>query len=859
MASDAVATFGDLLRRARHAAALSQEELAARAGLSTRGISDLERGIIRTPRKDTLDMLAAGLSLSDDERRRWERARRHADEAPPHTSETRRPRARLPTRLTTFIGRQQEIADLSDMLSRQDQRLVTITGPGGIGKTSLAIQVSSNVDGKYRDGVCFVSLAPVRDPAFVATAISTALGLQERGSRDPRETLTTYLFEKHLLLVLDNFEQVIDAGPLVTELLLACPALTVLTTSRTSLHLDGEQEFPISPLGIPRPGQRPSLQQLTQHEAVDLFVQRARLHRPDFQLATDNMDAVIEICRRLDGLPLAIELVATRIKLLSPPDLLTRLGQRLPLLTGGPRNLPVRQQTMQDTIAWSYDLLNADHQQLFRYLSVFAGGWTLDAAEGVCGEDSSHGRTSAVNVLDGLSALVDQSLVQQIEHHDASRFMMLEMVREYGRNRLEEQPESDTIRERHAAYFLAAAEAAAPHLDGGDPVPYLNQLEADHDNLRAALAWLRETVDTERGLVMVGYLREFWYIRGHLSEGRAQADIFLKLPGATTPTHGRAMALATAAWLALWQGSDNAIVHAEEALAIWRTVGDETHVPFLLITLGLAVDHFRGDMEQARSLNVQSLEMARAIGDARSIAMSLHNLGAYAWRCGDKARAMALNEESMTVARDAGNLQTFALALGGLGYFALVDNELDRASELLQQRLRLYSNLADTWGIVRTLDYLAAIAVARKQAEPALRLLASAATLRNRTGIMRSPNDRAYLDSVDAELVTMYGEAAFQSAWAQARTLPPDDVIRDVLEAEPFAAPPPAPNYPDHLTKREVEVLRLIATGHSNRQIADILFLSPRTIERHIANVYLKIDVHTKAEATAYAQRQQRV
>jgi predicted ATPase/transcriptional regulator with XRE-family HTH domain len=784
MASDVVATFGDLLRRARRAAGLSQEELAARAGLSVRGISDLERGVNQTPRKDTLDMLADALGLSPEDRRAWELARRQFSDRPMSRQNTDRvassqPAGGLPSRLTTFVGREREIASLQKLLVRPETRLVTVTGPGGIGKTSLAIQVATEVAGSYRDGARFVSLAPVRDPSLVATAIATGLGLQDRGAREPARALASYLAGKQTMLVLDNFEHVLDAAPLVVDVLLASPALTVLVTSRTPLRLEGEQEFPVAPLSVPPARRWASLERLTDHEAVALFVQRARQHRPEFRLTTDNADAIVEVCSRLDGLPLAIELAAARVKLLTPQTLLERLDKRLPLLTGGPRNLPVRQQTMRDTIAWSYDLLTEDQRRLFRQLSVFAGGWTLDAAEAVCDPD--------LNVLDGLGALIDHSLVQQVEQADgSSRFTMLETLREYGQELLAER--RDVVRDRHAACFLAMAEAAAPHLDGANPVPLLNQLAADHSNLRAALTWLCETGDAQRGLAMVGHLREFWYIRGHLSEGRAQAAAILNLPGAAAPDQLRAMALATAAWLALWQGSADAIVHAEESLAIWRAAGDERHVPFLLIVVALAVDFFNRDFDESRRLNEQSLAVARVVGDTKSAARALSNLGNLANRRGNHDLALALVEESMAVSGAAGDMQAFALALGNLAAVSLARADYCRMGELLQERLRLYSDLDDKWGILRSLYLLVVPCVAHKQPELAVRLLWSVAALHEMTGITPSPNDEPYLERARSDLLEMIDEATFHALWEEARSLSVDEVVREALDAR-FSAP----------------------------------------------------------------------
>ena len=379
MERDAVATFGDLLRRARHGAELSQEELAERAGLSARAISDLERGVNRAPREDTLDMLATALNLSDDERRAWRRKRRQMASRGMPTQEPRvasifRTPGGLPPRLESFVGRERGVRDLQALLRHHQVRLVTTTGPGGIGKTSLAIEAARGIAAEFRDGARFVSLAPVREPDAVATTTAAALGLQDRGAVGPRVLLVTYLTDKGLLLVMDNFEHVVEAAPLVTDLMIECPGLTVLVTSRAPLRVSGEHEFPVSPLGLPPIERQLNVQKPEQPEAITLFIQRAQQHQPGFQLTASNADAVAEICRQVDGLPLAIELVAAKVKLLSPPALLDRFSQRLSLLADGPRNLPARQQTMRGAIAWSYDLLTHDQQRLFRRLSVFVGG-----------------------------------------------------------------------------------------------------------------------------------------------------------------------------------------------------------------------------------------------------------------------------------------------------------------------------------------------------------------------------------------------------------------------------------------------------------------------------------------------------
>src|SRR5918994_3389242 len=466
--------FGGLLRRYRVAEGLTQEELAERAGVSTRGVSDLERGAHVLPRKDTLQLLLDALALAPADRatlvaaaRRpvTTRARRESDDRPPG----------LPVPLTPLIGRDHAIEAVAALLAQPTIRLLPLTGPGGTGKTRLALAVAEQVAPAFPDGVVFVSLAPVADPALVAPTIAERLGARERADQTLRDALVTHLAGKRLLLVLDNFEHVLPAAPLVAELLGACPALRVLTTSRAALHLSGEHLYSVPPLALPDAGRLPPLEELGQTAAVRLFVDRARAVKSDFTLSEANIPAVVEIVHRLDGLPLALELVAARARALSPAALSVRLHRRFPLLTGGAPDLPERQRTLRDTIAWSYDLLRPSEQALFRRLGVFAGGFTLEAAEAVADLNASF------DVLEGMTSLLDTSLLQRDEQDAEPRYTMLATIREFALERLTESGEESTTRDRHAGFFLALVERGDP--EAGDPA-WLDILEREHDNLR---------------------------------------------------------------------------------------------------------------------------------------------------------------------------------------------------------------------------------------------------------------------------------------------------------------------------------------------------------------------------------------
>ena len=606
-----------MLRRYREAAGQSQEELAARADLTKNAIGALERGERRRPYPDTIRRLAAALGLSDAAREALAAAARRGIarpfQAPPAVPATPQP-PEVPAYLEPMIGREQEAETLLHLLGQSAVRLITITGPGGVGKTRLASELARAALGIFPDGVAWASLAPLTDPTLVAPAVAHALGLREAGGQTPHDLLRGYLRDRHVLLVLDNFEHVLRAAPDVAALLLGCPRLTVLATSRAPLRVQGEQEYPLPSLGLPDLSHVPRLREVQRAPSVALFVRRARHVSPTFDLTAANALSIAAICRRLDGLPLAIELAAARVKLLPPPEILQRLDRALPLLSGGARDLPERQRTMRDAIAWSYDLLDEGARVLLRRLSVFAGGWTLHAVEAVV----AGGDVDPEQMLDLLGRLVDQSLVVADAMPVERRYRMLEPVRQYAAELLGAGEEAATARRRHAAYYLRLAEHEEPDLGRIERGTHLDVLEAEHGNLRTAMQWFEDEGDETARLRMAACLGWFWLLGGHWSEGRTRLHRILggdvggvqggveaseSMPPATMP---RARALYYAAELAYAQG----------------------------------------DLADARSLYERGIATLRAAGDRRGLAQALHRLGEVCWSYGETEGIRALNEEA---------------------------------------------------------------------------------------------------------------------------------------------------------------------------------------------------------------------
>jgi len=604
----------------------------------------------------------------------------------------------FPLPLTPLVGREGDVLEVCALLRRQEVRLVTLSGTGGIGKTRLALRVATELRPDFADGVCFVSLAALDDPALVVSTIAQALGLKESEHRTPLDLVQAALRDRRLLLLLDNFERLLPAAPQLVNLLARCPQLTILVTSRAVLHLQGEYEFPLSPLALPPLEPLPAMQALASTPAVTLFLQRAQAVRPTFQLREFNAQAIAEICVRLDGLPLAIELAAARSKLLSPHELLARLSHRLEVLTGGPQDLPLRQQTLRDTITWSYQLLPMQEQRFFRQLSVFAGGCTLEAAEAVCSA-LERGEESAGHLLEHVTSLLDKSLLQTIQQEGKeSRVLMLETIREYGLECLAASGELEETCRAHALYYLRLAEEVESKLRGPQQIEWLGRLEREHVNLRTALQWALEHEECRLALCIASALLDFWLIQGHAGEGYAGlARSLANSEGVEAPV--LAKAFSAFGWLAWAQGDfSQAEEWCQKSLTLYREEGETPGIALSLYRLGW-VGILRGDHARARLFLEESLAHFRELDDSLGIGDALRALGNISLIQGEYTNASTLLEQSLTLYRKVGYTSGVAEALNLLARALLFQGELARAQALLEEGLALFRQIGYKQGV----------------------------------------------------------------------------------------------------------------------------------------------------------------
>ena len=726
----------------------------------------------------------------------------------------------LPVQRTAFIGREPEAAALRQLLSREDVRLVTLTGPGGIGKTRLALQVGGEIAGQFPGGVCFVALSTVGEAGLIAFAIAQAAGVSLTGNQPPQESLKEFVsgLSQPMLLLLDNFEHLVGAAPVIAQILTIGSKLKVMVTSQAPLHVYGEHEFPVPPLALPDLKLLPPLEVLSRLPAVALFVERARAVRHDFVLTKENAPPVAAICARLDGLPLAIELAAARIKLLSPSAMLARLESRLNLLTGGALDLPARQQTLRSTVDWSYGLLNASEQTLFRRLSVFIGGCTLEAVEAVCDTQGNLG----LDVLDGMASMVDKSLVRQVEQVDAdARFVMLSTIREYALERLAGSDDETKTRRAHAAYYLVLAEEGAE--DAVIHPEWLDRFELEHDNFRMALDYLIRTRDADWGLRLGAALFRFWETREYLTEGRDFIAKLLALEGAAARPKLRARLLFSAAVLAAEQGdyssarqlfeesletclelNDNrgvavalnalavnarergelsdASLLFERCVAIWKDLGDSADIARALSNLA-NVTKLQGKYARASSLYEECLTMFRKAGDGAGVAWTLNYLGDVAREKSDFAAAHSFCEQSLAAFRQLRDSWGMASALSDLASLCGDQGNNAEAHRLYGESIKLFQELGHKRGIARVLERLAAGAAAQSNAEQGLRLAGAAAALRQRLGAPLTPAEQPRLEKALEFARRTLGSTAGLAAWMEGWAMPVEQAVEEALNS----------------------------------------------------------------------------
>ena len=758
----------------------------------------------------------------------------------------------LPTQLTSFIGREREIAEIKRLLGTT--RLLTLTGSGGCGKTRLALQVAANLLEQHPDGVRLVELAPLADPALVPNSVAAALDIPEQPNRPLTETLANYLRTKNVLLLIDGCEHLHAACQSLTEhLLRASATVRILATSRETLGVEGELTYRVPSLALPDVRHVPPAPQLAEYDAIRLFTERAALAQPGFTLTERNAPGIMQICRRLDGMPLAIEFAAALVMVLSVEQIAARLDDRFRLLTAGTRKTLPRQQTLRATLDWSYDLLSETERALLRRLSVFSGGWTLEAAEAICVRDGIE----SSDILGLLSRLVEKSLVVAETHNGAARYYLLETVRQYAQEKLAEERAADRLRTAHRDWYLAMAEQSALELRGPREDFWLERLEAEHDNLRAALEWSRTEKDgAEAGLRLVGALHFFWWHRDYANEGMRWTEGALARSNEAPPS-ALPRALAAATHFA-WRRADYGLATTlgEKGLALCRELEDKESTGELLLHLGtIATIQQQADYQRATALLDECINVAQQLESRWLYGHTLTRLGTMARHQGNDERTAAFHTQGLAVIRALGNKFATTVALNRYARdVALPQRHYDEALTVFRESLHLSREVRSRWRSEECLAGLAQVASARGQYERAARLFGAAEAQREIVGQLYEPRDQASHDQWVAPARAALGDTTFTAAWAKGRAMTLEQAVEYAL-APTFAPQLTADEEVNRLTTREQEVAKLIALGLTNQEIAARLVVSKRTAESHVQNILEKLGFKARGKIAAWAMQ----
>jgi predicted ATPase/DNA-binding CsgD family transcriptional regulator len=761
----------------------------------------------------------------------------------------------LPRTHAPIVPRDRELSRVVDLVQRPDRSLLTLVGPPGAGKTTLALMAAHAIDHVFRDGVSFVDLSATRDPGLVAQTVAASIGIADASGEDLLETLVRVLRPRSRLLILDNFEQVLPAATMVRELLDRCPHLKMLVTSRTPLLLSFEQQCLVPPMSVPDLHRPLVGEEIEQSPAVALFKVRAQAVNPDWELSASDASLVAEICVRLDGLPLAIELAASWIGVLTASAILERLSRMLDLLASPQQDRVARHQTLRAAIRWSEDLLPEELQGLFRRLGVFSGGCTFEAAAVICPEVE----TTSQHLLQCIGQLVNHHLlIPQEPRGDQTRFHMLATIREYALERLEQSGELDQMQRRHASYYLALARSAEAAYQGEGQGSWLDRLENEYDNLRAALDWCAADVESrELGLELAASLWFFWTVRGHIREGRDRLENMLRGVGAHMRGTARAKALTAAGWLAWFNSDVSALVPLEEALSIYRELGDQAGIARALAVKGLCLAVYTDELGLARQVLDEAACLSQSTGDPWAMGYSAYGLGHLAARQGSSEEALQSFERSLEIRQAGGNRWGVAYSLYRLSLLALGRDELVRAAELQYQSLSISWELRNKRGMAVSAEVLACLAGIQGRAERAAKLFGVATALLDAANYVLPPTLAQLHERGEGAARRQLGPRMYGRAWNEGRSMPLAEGVAMALSDYGVAAgrrtPAARPVAFAGLSRREAEVVRLVALGLSDKQIAAELSISSRTVDGHLRRIYAKVGVSSRAALTAWA------